>query len=68
MGSLFLKNQTIFGSFMGKMADLPRIVGLVARGLLKPKVHETFSLRDAAKAHDLMESREFFGKIILEVE
>lgn len=68
MGSLFLKNQTIFGSFMGKMADLPRIVELVARGVLKPKVHETFSLRDAAKAHDLMESREFFGKIILEVE
>lgn len=67
MGSLFLKNQTIFGSFMGKMADLPRIVELVARGVLKPMVHKTFPLRDAAKAHELMESREFFGKIILEV-
>jgi NADPH:quinone reductase-like Zn-dependent oxidoreductase len=67
MGSLFLKNQTIFGSFMGKMADLPRIVELVGRGVLKPMVHETYDLGDAAKAHNLMESREFFGKIMLEV-
>ena len=34
-------------------------------GKIKPVIHSTFSLRDAHKAHALMESGEHFGKIIL---
>jgi NADPH:quinone reductase-like Zn-dependent oxidoreductase len=38
---------------------------LIARGALKPQVAATFPLEEARKAMDLMESREFFGKIVL---
>jgi NADPH:quinone reductase-like Zn-dependent oxidoreductase len=31
-------------------------------------IHETFALEDAAKAHEAMEGRNFFGKLVLTVE
>jgi putative PIG3 family NAD(P)H quinone oxidoreductase len=40
---------------------------LLSTGQIKPVVHSTFSLNDAAKAHELMESSQHIGKIILEV-
>ena len=67
MGLLFLKNQTVFGSFMGRMADLPRIVEMAGRGVIKGVVHQTFPLEEAAKAHEAMEGRGFFGKLVLTV-
>ena len=38
---------------------------LMAKGKIKPIVHKTFPLREAAAAHRLMESSEHIGKIIL---
>ena len=38
---------------------------LVEQGQLKPLIHATFSLADAARAHALMESGEHVGKIVL---
>jgi putative PIG3 family NAD(P)H quinone oxidoreductase len=40
---------------------------LVARGEVRPAVHATFPLRDAAAAHRLLESGEVVGKIVLTV-
>ncbi|MDH3742847.1 MAG: NAD(P)H-quinone oxidoreductase [Hyphomicrobiales bacterium] len=38
---------------------------LMAGGKLKPIIHKTFPLKDAASAHALMESSQHIGKIIL---
>jgi NADPH:quinone reductase-like Zn-dependent oxidoreductase len=38
---------------------------LLESGRVKPIVHTTFSLADAAAAHRLMESSEHVGKIVL---
>ena len=38
---------------------------LLERGVVKPLVHRTFPLAEAAAAHRLMESREHIGKIVL---
>jgi NADPH2:quinone reductase len=38
---------------------------LIERGAVKPIVHRTFPLREAAAAHRLMESSEHIGKIVL---
>ena len=38
---------------------------LVSRGELVPQVAATFPLEQARAAMELMESREFFGKIVL---
>ena len=67
MGMLFLRNQTVFGVFMGRKDDLRQIVELVARGTIRGVIHETYPLADAARAHEVMESRGFFGKLVLTV-
>lgn len=45
-----------------------RVWPLLEAGRVKPVIHETFPLIDAAKAHALMETSTHMGKIILEVE
>jgi putative PIG3 family NAD(P)H quinone oxidoreductase len=40
---------------------------LIAAGTVKPVIHATFPLREAAKAHALMESSQHIGKIVLTV-
>ena len=40
---------------------------LLAAGTVKPVIDSTFSLTDAAAAHELMESSEHKGKIVLVV-
>lgn len=68
MGLLFLKNQTVFGSFMGRTSDLREIVHMVERGVIGGVVDETFPLEEAARAHEKMESRTAFGKLVLTVD
>ncbi|WP_419800556.1 NAD(P)H-quinone oxidoreductase [Mucilaginibacter sp.] len=40
---------------------------VIAAGKFKPIIYRTFKLEDAAKAHQLMESNEHIGKIVLEI-
>ncbi|GIE31962.1 NAD(P)H quinone oxidoreductase [Actinoplanes italicus] len=55
-------------------ADKARIVAgvrdqvwpLVAAGLVRPVIHSTFALAEASAAHELMESSDHFGKILLQ--
>jgi putative PIG3 family NAD(P)H quinone oxidoreductase len=41
---------------------------LIDRGALKPVIHRTFPLREAAAAHRLLESSEHIGKVVLVCE
>ena len=65
LGTLFLKSQTVFGAFMGRTDELRQIVELTGRGVIRGVVHETFLLEEAARAHETMESLNFFGKLVL---
>jgi NADPH:quinone reductase len=38
---------------------------LLESGVIKPVIHSTFPAADAAKAHELMESNQHIGKIVL---
>jgi len=74
---IMLKRLTITGSTLRARDDafkadiakqlLNNVWPLLATSKIKPIIHSTFSLSDAAKAHELMESSQHFGKIILEV-
>jgi NADPH2:quinone reductase len=44
-----------------------RVWPLIEQGKIKPVIHKTFKLEDAAQAHALMESSTHIGKIVLEV-
>ena len=75
---VMLKRLTITGStlrassipFKAAIADNLRknIWPLIGSGQIRPAVHATFPLADAARAHTMMESGEHIGKIILETE
>jgi len=67
MGLMFLNYHTVFGVFMGRNSDLRQIVHETGKGTIKGVISETFPLQDAAKAHEAMESLDFFGKLVLTV-
>ena len=62
---LFGRQRTLLGSFMGGKAELLEALKLIARGTVKAVIDSAFPLREAAAAQEKMESREFFGKILL---
>jgi NADPH2:quinone reductase len=55
--------------FKGAIAKKLRewIWPLIEAGKIKPVIHKTFPLAEAAKAHELMESSQHIGKIVLTV-
>ena len=61
----FRAQKSVIGSFVYTMAEVEVCLELARRGRIVPLVHQTFPLEGAKDAMDLMESREFFGKIVL---
>lgn len=64
---LFMKQLSILGSYMGGDGELRRVIRLLLQGKLKPVVDSVFPLEEAHKAHQKMESRDLFGKIVLRI-
>lgn len=74
---LMLKRLTLTGSTLRARDDdfkaaiaqqlHKNVWPLLATGQIKPIIHSTFALNEAALAHELMESSRHIGKIILEV-
>jgi len=62
---LFMKQLSILGSYMGGDGELRKVLRLVSQGKLKPVVDSILPLSEARKAHERMESRDLFGKIVL---
>ena len=48
--------------------DLRQLVDMAASGALKPVIGKRFALEDAVAAHRFIESRESFGKLVIEPE
>jgi len=61
----FRKELRLAGSKNASVLELRKVMGLVADGKLKPIIHKAFPLSQAAEAHRVVESRDFFGKVIL---
>lgn len=61
----FRSQHQIIGSFVYSREELEKVLALGARGLIKPIVAKTFPLEEARAAMDLLESRDFFGKILI---
>ncbi len=65
LGQVFLRGLEIMGIGGFRTSDFERIMQLTHQGKLKGTVGRVFPLSETADAHRLMESRDFFGKIIL---
>jgi NADPH:quinone reductase-like Zn-dependent oxidoreductase len=64
---VFFRQIEILGSTMGARGSLFGILELVKQGRLKPVVDRVLPLWDAAEGHRVLEAREAFGKVVLEV-
>ena len=64
---LFSRHLSILGSYMASKAELFPVLELVARKLVHPVVDKIFPLAEARAAHERLESREQFGKIMLKI-
>lgn len=64
---VFAKQLTLLGSYMGGKAELLDVAQHFFAGRLRSIVHEVLPLRDARRAHEMLEASEHFGKIVLAV-
>jgi NADPH:quinone reductase-like Zn-dependent oxidoreductase len=62
---LYQKQLSIIGSALGSKSELVKILQLVGQRQLKPIIDQILPLEKAADAHQLMEDRAHFGKLIL---
>ena len=70
--SLMMGNQTLTGVFFGAEVTTDRVQAMIARhlddivaGELRVVVDRTYPLSDAADAHEYIESRQAFGRVVL---
>lgn len=62
---LFAKQLSVLGSYMGRKPELLEAAPLFFEGKLNPVVDDVLPLRDARLAHERLEGRAQFGKIVL---
>jgi NADPH:quinone reductase-like Zn-dependent oxidoreductase len=62
---LFGRHLTLLGSWMGRRSDLNDALRHIASGALKPVVDSVLPLAEARRAHERLEARDAFGKLVL---
>lgn len=62
---VFYKHLNVLGSFMGSKAELLEAMRFVESGRIRAVVDEVLPLAEARRAHELMEDRAQFGKLVL---
>src|SRR5256714_9250324 len=64
---VFYRHLTILGSMMGSKADLSAAMKFIESGQIRAVIDRTFPLADARRAHELMEDRAQFRRLVLKV-
>ena len=62
---VFYRHLTLLGSFMGSKGELLEAMKFVAAGKIRAVVDRVLPLSEARQAHELIENRAQFGKIVL---
>jgi NADPH:quinone reductase-like Zn-dependent oxidoreductase len=62
---LFSKQWSILGSYMGTMGELHQVLKFVFRRQLKPVIDRAYPLADIRAAHEHLERKEQFGKVVV---
>ena len=68
LGRMWTRDLSILGTTMRVPEDIATVTELVGRGVLRPVIDRVLPLEDAARAHEVLESNEFFGKVVLRVD
>ena len=64
---LFNRERTIIGSYLGSRKEFLDVLHLLGAKSLKPVVDATFPLERTAEAHDYLEGRHAFGKVVVKI-
>jgi len=62
---LFSKQWSLLGSFMGTMGELHAVLKFVFRKELKPVIDKVYPLSEIRAAHERVENKEQFGKVVV---
>ncbi len=62
---MFSKHLSIHGSYMGALGELYDLLRFFDRGLLKPVIDRRFPLNDVRGAHEYMDAKGHFGKVVI---
>lgn len=62
---VFWKQLSIIGSTMGSPTEYREVMRQVFARALRPIIHEVIPLAEARRAHELLESGQVFGKLVL---
>jgi NADPH:quinone reductase-like Zn-dependent oxidoreductase len=62
---VFYRHLSLLGSFMGSKAEMLDAMNFIGRGEIRAVVDRTLPLAEARRAHELMEDRAQFGKLVL---
>ncbi len=62
---LFSKQYSLLGSLMGTMGELHQVLKFVFRKQLKPVIDRVYPLSEIRAAHQRLENKEQFGKILV---
>jgi NADPH:quinone reductase-like Zn-dependent oxidoreductase len=62
---LFSRQWSLLGSFMGTMGELHQVLKFVFRKQLRPVIDRVYPLAEVRAAHERLENKEQFGKVVL---
>jgi NADPH:quinone reductase-like Zn-dependent oxidoreductase len=62
---VFYRHLTLLGSFMGSKGELLEAMKFVVQGKIRAVIDRVLPLSEARQAHELLENRAQFGKIVL---
>jgi NADPH:quinone reductase-like Zn-dependent oxidoreductase len=65
---VFFRNLRIFGATSASKGVLFKLIELLAQGKIRPVVNRVLPLMEARQAHQLLEERQVFGKLVLRPE
>jgi NADPH:quinone reductase-like Zn-dependent oxidoreductase len=65
---IFFRQVELLGSTMGSKGDLLEALPMILDGRLRATVDRVVPLWEARRAHEALENREVFGKVVLEVD
>ena len=62
---IFWNGLTVLGSTMATPGEVDDVLELVWDGTFEPRIRETLPMSETARAHEMLENREGFGKVVV---
>jgi NADPH:quinone reductase-like Zn-dependent oxidoreductase len=65
LNRIFWNQLSVLGSTMATPGEADDVLELVWDGTFEPRIRETLPMSETARAHELLENREGFGKVVV---